>query len=98
MSGSHLVEEAEGQARGLDGGDLGVDVEQAADELRVAQRAVAVLIEQLEELPYVVVPSLDLQGLLEVCEAQQAALRGVRICAPNNRPSNHDRHAKAAAR
>ena len=80
MSGSHLVEEAEGQARGLDGGDLGVDVEQAADELRVAQRAVAVLIEQLEELPYVVVPSLDLQGLLEVCEAQQAALRGVRIC------------------
>ena len=78
--GSHLVEEAEGEPRGLDGGDLGVDVEQAADELRVAQRAVTVLIEQLEELPYVVVPSLDLQGLLEVCEAQQAALRGVRIC------------------
>ena len=38
------------------------------------------LIEQLEELPYVVVPSLDLECLLEVCEAQQAALGGVRIC------------------
>ena len=68
------------------------------------------LIEQLEELPYVVVPSLDLQRLLEVCEAQQAALGGVRICRqrriPSNQstkaqaraPSNHDSHVKAAAR
>ena len=41
--GSHLVEEAEGEPRGLDGGDLGVDVEEATDELRVAKRPVAVL-------------------------------------------------------